>query len=73
MEISDAPGAPHPSDAAIPEQCDEDMDEQQDDQMDAEMGFIGLLAPSFDDEVSEFLLQQVGIGDWISTRSAEGK
>ena len=37
---------------------------------DANMGFIGLLQPSFDDEVSEFLLQQIGSGDRREARQA---
>ena len=37
------------------------------------MGFIGLLQPSFDDEVSEFLLQQIGSGYRREARQASKK
>ena len=45
-------------------------EEEQDNQTDTDMSFIGLLEPSFDDEVSEFLLQQVGTGYQREARKA---
>ena len=48
-------------------------DEAQEEQQDADMGYLGLLTPSFGDEVSQFLLQQVGSGYQREARAASRK
>ncbi len=48
-------------------------DEAQEEQQDADMGYLCILTPSFDDEVSEFLLRQVGGGYQREARTASRK
>ena len=80
QRAAEAPGAPRPYNPIVDDDGhakrttegeDETMsDEESINDDDINMGFIGLLQPSFDDEVSEFLLQQVGSGYRREARQA---